>query len=333
MLVTEAAGPNGVTTEYASALPKSDIPIITTIANFRTWRDNAFKQGKTVGFVPTMGALHDGHMSLVHESLRETDLTVVSIYINPAQVAPHENIAAYPRTLDHDVHLLSTARKPVTLFLPSTNEMYPAGLSHSEPISTYVVPPPVLTSQMEGQSRPIFFRGVATVVSKLLNITLPTRVYFGAKDIQQALLMKHMIRELCPPTRVRIVRTVREDQVGLALSSRNAWLCGVEREVAGALKCALEEVEKAWWGGMACSDALWVGKRYVDEVRRVNEGKVEIRLDYIGMNDPRTFEPLDEDVKRSASPGLGVILSGALWVGKTRLIDNVLLGEVDWIFE
>ncbi|CAE6445472.1 unnamed protein product [Rhizoctonia solani] len=336
---------NGVTDEYYSILPESKIPIITTIADLRAWRDKAFGAGKTVGFVPTMGALHDGHISLARESLRENDLTVVSIYINPAQVAPHEEITSYPRTLEKDALLLSkcsylpptpnaTLRTPSAIFVPSTKEMYPSGLSHSTQLCTYIVPPPALTNQMEGLSRPIFFRGVATVVSKLLNITLPTRVYFGQKDIQQALLMTSMVKELCFPTRVRIIETVREEN-GLALSSRNAFLQQGEKDVAGTLWNALKEVEKAWYGGMSRSEALEVGKRYVDGVVQTNAGKVEMKLDYIEMNNPHTFEPLGEEVKSGSAVGNGpgVILSGALWVGKTRLIDNVLLGEVGWIFE
>ncbi|KAJ1299371.1 hypothetical protein OPQ81_011046 [Rhizoctonia solani] len=324
-----AATTTGATVKSDSVLPKSDIPIITSIAEFRAWRDKAFREGKTVGFVPTMGALHDGHISLVRESLRENDLTVVSIYVNPAQFAPHEDLATYPRTLEKDALLLSacshlpstpnaTLRNPSAIFLPSTKEMYPLGLSHSS----------------QGLSRPTFFRGVATVVSKLLNITLPTRVYFGQKDIQQALLMKNMIKELCFPTGVRVVETVRGEQ-GLALSSRNAYLQGREKAVAGTLRGALKEVEKAWYDGKSRSEALAVGKRYVDEVVQANAGKVEMKLDYIEMNDPHTFEPLGEQVKRGEGAGKGpaVILSGALWVGRTRLIDNVLLGEVGWIFE
>ncbi|CUA74716.1 pantoate--beta-alanine ligase [Rhizoctonia solani] len=335
------------TVKSDSVLPKSDIPIITSIADLRAWRDKAFRDGKTVGFVPTMGALHDGHISLVRESLRENDLTVVSIYVNPAQFAPHEDLGTYPRTLEKDALLLSTCsylpstpnatlRSPSAIFLPSTKEMYPSGLSHATQLSTYVVPPPSLTNQMEGLSRPTFFRGVATVVSKLLNITLPTRVYFGQKDIQQALLMKSMVKELCFPTRVRVIETVRGDQ-GLALSSRNAYLQGAEKDVAGTLRSALQQVAQAWYDGMSRSEALAAGKRYVDSVVQAHAGKVEIKLDYIEMNDPRTFEPLGEDVKRGGGSGEGkgpgVILSGALWVGRTRLIDNVLLGEVGWVFE
>ncbi|CAE6417011.1 unnamed protein product [Rhizoctonia solani] len=340
-----AATTTGATTNPDTVLPKSDIPVITTIAGLREWRDKAFREGKTVGFVPTMGALHDGHISLVRESLRENDLTVVSIYVNPAQFAPHEDLATYPRTLEKDALLLSacshlpstpnaTLRSPSAIFLPSTKEMYPSGLSHSTQLSTYVVPPPSLTNQMEGLSRPTFFRGVATVVSKLLNITLPTRVYFGQKDIQQALLMKSMVKELCFPTRVRVIKTVRGDK-GLALSSRNAYLQGGEKGVAGTLRGALKEVEKAWYAGMSRSEALAVGKRYVDEVVQTNADKVEMKLDYIEMNDPRTFEPLGEEVKNGegVGKGPGVILSGALWVGRTRLIDNVLLGEVGWVYE
>ncbi|KAL5637438.1 hypothetical protein ACGC1H_004010 [Rhizoctonia solani] len=342
---TPAATANGVDSEYYSALPESKVPIITTIADFREWRDKAFREGKTVGFVPTMGALHDGHISLVRESLRENDLTVVSIYVNPTQFAPHEDLATYPRTLDKDALLLSTCsylpptpnatlRSPSAILLPSTKEMYPSGLSHSTQLSTYVVPPPSLTNQMEGLSRPTFFRGVATVVSKLLNITLPTRFYLGQKDIQQALLLKNLVKELCFPTRVRIIETARAED-GLALSSRNAYLQGAEKDVAGTLWNALKEIKKAWYGGMSRSEALAVGKRYVDGVVQANAGKVEMKLDYIEMNNPHTFKPLGEEVKSESvvDKGPGVILSGALWVGKTRLIDNVLLGDVEWIFE
>ncbi|KAG9126939.1 pantothenate synthase [Ceratobasidium sp. 392] len=205
---------------------------------------------------------------------------------------------------------------------------------------------------MEGKSRPTFFRGVATVVTKLLNSTLPTHVYFGQKDIQQALLMRGMAKDLCMGVGVRIIRTVRENvmegsnqagpQEGLALSSRNAYLSSVERTVAPTLRRALSAVEAAWYAGAGREDALASGRAVVEEA--VQQGKdVDIRLDYIEMNDPRTFEVIPNSLRAGikgrdgerteGSKGPAVILSGALWVGKTRLIDNVLLGDAGWVFE
>lgn len=202
---------------------------------------------------------------------------------------------------------------------------------------------------MEGKSRPTFFRGVATVVTKLLNGVLPTRVYFGQKDIQQALLMRGMARDLCMGVRVRIVKTVREgnqvvqvgtangnDQVeGLALSSRNAYLTPSERVVAPTLRRALGAVEDAWYAGASRADAIAAGRAVVDEAARQAEGVAEMRLDYIEMNDPKTFEVVSESLRAGSAgdKGPAVILSGALWVGRTRLIDNILLGNAEWVFE
>lgn len=346
-----------------ATLPQSDIPIFTTLTELRCWREKAFREGKTVGFVPTMGALHEGHITLVRESLKENDLTVVSIFVNPTQFAPHEDLSTYPRTLESDVSLLSacsaspqnsssgtTLRTPSAIFLPSAPELYPSGVSQSEQIGTYVLPSPALASQMEGKSRPTFFRGVATVVTKLLNGVLPTRVYFGQKDIQQALLMREMVKDLCMGVGVRIIRTVRENVMegsgqagsreGLALSSRNAYLSPVERRAAPTLRHALGAVEAAWYAGAGREDALASGKAVVDEAISRQGEDVDMRLDYIEMNNPTTFETIPDSLradqsreKVEGSKGPAVILSGALWVGKTRLIDNILLGDAGWIFE
>jgi pantoate--beta-alanine ligase len=290
---------------------------------------------------------------------------VISIFVNPAQFAPHEDLATYPRTLESDVSLLSacsatlsnssstaTLRTPSAIFLPCTAELYPSGVSQSEQLGTYVLPVPTLVSQMEGKSRPTFFTGVATIVTKLLNAVLPTRVYFGQKDIQQALLMRGMAKDLCMGVGVRIIRTVRENvmggssqagpQEGLAMSSRNAYLSSVERATAPTLRRALGAVEAAWYAGAGREDALASGTAIVEEAAR--QGKdVDMRLDYIEMNDPRTFEVIPNTLRAGASEqsagraegskGPAVILSGALWVGKTRLIDNILLGDAGWVFE
>ncbi|KAB5592263.1 Pantoate--beta-alanine ligase [Ceratobasidium theobromae] len=327
-----------------TGLPESDIPIFTSLDELQSWRNKAFVQGKSVGFVPTMGALHEGHIALVRESLKENDLTVVSIYVNPAQFAPHEDLSTYPRTLESDMRLLAATklRAPLAVFLPTTAELYPSGISHAEQLGTYVVPAPSLASQMEGKSRPTFFRGVATVVTKLLNAVLPSRVYFGQKDIQQALIMRGMVRDLCMSARVRIVKTVREhagDGVDLlALSSRNAYLTPGERVVAPTLRRALGAVEAAWYAGAGRSAALASGRGVVDEAIRQAPG-VEMRLDYMEMNDPKTFQVISDTLRSGAlngaqgNKGPTVILSGALWVGRTRLIDNILLGDAEWVFE
>ena len=221
-----------------------DIQVFDSVAAYREWRRQAYEEKKSVGFVPTMGALHEGHASLgtsspltlthrvtsdllysktVRKSLENNDLTVVSIFVNPAQFAPHEDLTSYPRTLPHDLDILrslsatthsSTTRKPNAVFLPSVHDMYPSGISQdvNAQKGTFVEVKG-FSHQMEGTTRPTFFRGVATVVTKLFNIIEPTRAYFGQKDIQQALLLKRLTRDLLMahplPENLAIVPTVR----------------------------------------------------------------------------------------------------------------------------
>lgn len=189
----------------ASVHSSSCIPVFTTIKDYRLWRNEAFESRRSVGFVPTMGALHDGHLSLVKRSLAENDLTVVSIFVNPSQFAPHEDLATYPRTLPQDLTLLSALehqpadpphapRTPSAVFVPSVKDMYPSGISQdiSQQKGTFVEVKGY-GEQMEGRSRPTFFRGVVTIVTKLFNIIQPTNAYFGQKDIQQALDRKSVV--------------------------------------------------------------------------------------------------------------------------------------------
>ena len=310
------------------------IPIFTTVESFRSWRHEAFGSGKSVGFIPTMGALHQGHLSLVRRSLEETDLTVISIFVNPAQFAPHEDLDTYPRTLQADLDLLTTSfsnKKPSAIFAPTSSEMYPSGITQSisDQKGTFIQIKGY-DHQMEGTSRPNFFRGVATVVTKLFNVVQPTKAYFGQKDIQQALILKRMVRDLLlewPGEKgLVIVPTERDEEDGLALSSRNAYLTREGRRVAPTLRKALLAVQEAWEKGGNVKDCLEVGKRLVDDVKTDEE----MRLDYIALNDADTFDPLSEDSSKD-KVGL-VILSGALWVGKTRLIDNILLGDTSLVF-
>ncbi|KAG8958890.1 pantothenate synthase [Tulasnella sp. 419] len=321
---------------------KTAIPVFNSLRSFREWRMRAFTDGKSVGFVPTMGALHDGHMSLVRHSLEQNDLTVVSIFVNPTQFAPHEDLSTYPRTLEADLALMSvisvpsgvdgaSIRIPSAVFAPTSKEMYPSGAVQdvSDQKGAFVEIPGY-GSKMEGKSRPTFFRGVATVVSKLFNAVQPTNAYFGQKDIQQALIVRRLTRDLLfanpTPENVHIVPTFRAED-GLALSSRNKYLSEAERAIAPVLFKALKEGEQAWQAGEGRDGAVQRAIGLVEStIESAKADGIEMRLDYIEMNDPEEFDVVNWDTK----PGDGrpVILSGAIWIGRTRLIDNLLLG--DW---
>jgi len=263
----------------------------------------AQRGGRTVGLVPTMGALHEGHLSLVRAARAENDETVVSIYVNPAQFAPTEDLAQYPRPLDDDLALLA-AEGVETVFLPDDREMYPPG--HST-----FVEPPVVSRLWEGECRPQHFRGVATIVLKLLNLVRPDVVYFGQKDFQQMLVVEAMVRDLNIPTRVRRCPIVR-DQDGLALSSRNRYLADDERQRALALSRALSLAERAIRDGQSSGAAVMAVLRDT-----LIAGGVT-KIDYAVVADPRTLEL----VAHIAGP---VVLLIAAWVGSTRLIDNRLV--------
>ncbi|KAF8553579.1 Pantoate-beta-alanine ligase [Imleria badia] len=325
-----------------STFPESRIPILSSIPEYRAWRQVAFDQKKTVGFVPTMGALHDGHLSLVRRSLHENDLTVVSIFVNPAQFAPHEDLGTYPRTLPQDlerlaqqqVTVLGDVYTPSAVFLPGVQDMYPSGIHQDVTMQKGTfVEVKGYSHQMEGASRPHFFRGVATVVTKLFNVVQPTNAYFGQKDIQQALLLRRMCRDLLlahpDPDHVHIVPTLRDPVDGLALSSRNAYLSAEERSVANTLYKALQVAESGWLAGETKDACIRAAEVLVaGAVREAASTGIKMKLDYIGMNDPNSFEVLGGQSQRESVGGEPVILSGAVWVGKTRLIDNVLVGEL-----
>ncbi|KAI3619686.1 pantothenate synthase [Moniliophthora roreri] len=318
-----------------SSLPPSNIPIFTTVSSYRQWRREAFLANKSVGFVPTMGALHDGHLSLVRRSLAENDLTVLSIFVNPAQFAPHEDLATYPRTLPQDLDVLSAQRDPQSnrspsaVFLPSVQEMYPSGISQvvSEQRGTFVEVKG-LAEEMEGKSRPTFFRGVATAVTKLFNAIEPTSAYFGQKDIQQAILLRRMVSDLLvshpSPDNLHIVPTARDPSTGLALSSRNAYLSKAGLDVAPTLYQALCRARQAWDEGKPKAECIDLAK----EIIRAR--KDEVKEDYIEMNDAHTLTVLPNDATRD-SLAKTAIVSGAMWVDKTRLIDNLVLGNVNEI--
>ncbi|KAK4049938.1 pantoate-beta-alanine ligase [Microbotryomycetes sp. JL201] len=339
------------------ALPPAPFPILTSVDQVRQWRrlrqaehSSASTSEFKLGFVPTMGALHEGHLSLVQASLDECDATIVSIFVNPAQFAPHEDLATYPRTLERDVQQLSSVssslnagaepakRRTVSaLFLPPVEALYPSGITTdvSKQRGTFLEVKG-LQEVMEGASRPGFFRGVATVVIKLFNIVQPTRAYFGQKDIQQAILLRRMLTDLhvtLPlPRDLVIMPTHRNSETSLALSSRNAYLTTEERQWATVLIDGLkagqrvfEEMRKQGQGDVDVGRVLEAAR---NSVRKVEEGtsddeKVHVKMLYISMNDPEELFNLEEGEK-IVRKGKGAILSGAVMLGKTRLIDNLV---------
>ena len=275
--------------------------ILRTAEDVRAWR---LRTGR-VGLVPTMGALHDGHAALVRRAVAENDAAAVSIFVNPTQFGPHEDLAAYPRTESADVALCERLGAQL-VFAPSVEEMYPVG------DATRVQPGP-LAERLEGGARPGHFVGVCTVVAKLLAIVRPDVAYFGQKDYQQLRVVQAMARDLRFGVRIVGCPTVR-DPDGLALSSRNAYLSPAERSRALVLSRALFRARDLWSGGERDSDRL---RSAVVEMVGATEG---IALDYVSVADPFTLEEL-----RGATEN--AVISLAARVGKTRLIDNVLVGN------
>jgi len=393
-----------------ATVPK--ITVLSSVQAMREWRQRQL--GRSIGFVPTMGALHGtvtalslillsllifcankmgtstlvrtyppGHTCRnsskgvpVRRSLAINDATVLSIFVNPAQFAPHEDYNTYPKTFDNDVkqfHAIlaeSRAHTDAVIFLPSVKDMYPSGivLNVSDQRGTFVEVKG-FSHQMEGKTRPIFFRGVATVSvarfdggifrissaggdealqrgsseflppqersTVLTWPNQPTRAYFGQKDIQQALILRRLTRDLLLshplPSNLIIVPTRRANDDGLALSSRNAYLSDTEREYAGTLYAALRLAQREWEGGSSSAEqTLTRAKDFVQQhIQGAEDCGVQLKLDYIALTDPETFEPVDwaqrDDPNRTA------VLSGALFVGKTRLIDNLLSGDISSI--
>jgi pantoate--beta-alanine ligase len=262
---------------------------------------------KSVGFVPTMGFLHAGHLSLVEKCRQENDLAVVSIYVNPSQFGPNEDLDRYPRDPESDIALLEKEKTDL-LFLPDTKEIYPPGYA------TYVHVEG-LESVLCGKSRPGHFRGVATVVLKLFNLVCPRRAYFGQKDAQQAIIIKKMIRDLHLPVQIRVLPIVR-DPDSLALSSRNVYLTQAERLAARHLPQALAAAAALIGNGVGNVPAL--KKAMAEELAKDRL----IDIDYIAV--ARLQDLADLAV---IEPG-NTLIAAAIRVGKTRLIDNLLLGDL-----
>lgn len=258
-----------------------------------------------VGFVPTMGYLHAGHLSLVERARQEHASVIVSIFVNPAQFGPQEDLARYPRDLPHDLALLERAGVDV-VFAPAAHDIYPAGFG------TYVEPTGAVAERLEAATRPGHFRGVCTVVLKLFNLVRPAAAYFGQKDAQQVAVLRRMVADLNLPLTLAVRPTLREPD-GLAMSSRNAYLGPEDRAAATALYRALQ-------AGCAAFEARPT-ERPTDVVRAMREtlaAEPRVERDYVDVCDPATFEPLE--VWRAPA-----LLALAARVGPTRLIDNCLL--------
>lgn len=262
------------------------------------------RQGYSIGLVPTMGYLHEGHLSLVRRARSECDRVVMSIFVNPLQFGPREDFAAYPRDPERDL-ALARHEGVDNVFAPGRDDMYPTGFN------THVVVEGTLTERMCSRSRPGHFRGVTTVVMKLFQIVQPDRAYFGQKDAQQALVIRRMAADLNLPLKIITCPIVREED-GLALSSRNVYLSHDERLSALTLPQALE----------AGRESILKGERWAERVRGVIMDRLNaepaIRVDYAEVCDGQTLA----DLSVLQGP---VLLAAAVWVGQTRLIDNIYL--------
>ena len=277
--------------------------ILETIPQMRAACYALKREGKRLGFVPTMGALHAGHLSLVRAARQQCQAVAVSIFFNPTQFGPNEDFSKYPRTFERDRQLLEAEKVDLT-FAPSVEEMYPAGAKtfvHVEELS----------KKLCGRSRPGHFRGVTTVVDKLFNIVEPDLAFFGQKDAAQCAILRRMVRDLAMRVEIIVCPIVRETD-GLALSSRNAYLSPAERKQATILHRALMRVQFLADKGERSGDKL------IAAARDVFGEEPDVRLDYIEIVDNESLEPVP-DVSR------GALVAVAAFVGTTRLIDNILL--------
>jgi pantoate--beta-alanine ligase len=283
--------------------------IVKRIPQMRGLAQRFRAEGKKIGFVPTMGALHAGHLSLMQRARQMCDIVVVSIFVNPIQFGAGEDFDKYPRDLARDVELCAT-RGVDFIFAPQIDEVY------HEDFATYVIVEG-LSDKLCGLSREGHFRGVTTVVAKLFNVVRPHFAYFGRKDAQQAIIIKKMVEDLCMQPEVVVCPIVR-DEDGLALSSRNAYLTAEERAAAPVLHRALEKAQVMYGSGVRSSAQISEAMRGIIASERL------VHLDYIAVVDAHNLESIDEIVDDRT-----VLIALAAQVGKTRLIDNVVLnGEI-----
>jgi pantoate--beta-alanine ligase len=278
--------------------------ILRTIAELRQWsREERNDGGNTIGLVPTMGALHAGHASLIRAACASVGYVAVSIFVNPTQFGPNEDYARYPRTFEADC-ALAKAEGADVVFAPNVEELYPNGAATFVEVEG-------LSERLDGASRPGHFRGVATVVAKLLIASEADRTFFGQKDAAQVAVLRRMVSDLRLATEIVVCPIVREPD-GLALSSRNIYLSQTERNQALALSRAVRQVETLVAGGERRAEAL------VAAARQTFAAEADVRVDYIELVNWATLEPVE-----MAAPGS--LFAAAAWVGATRLIDNAIL--------
>ena len=278
--------------------------LLHTIPETRETLARARARGWKIGFVPTMGALHEGHMTLVRRARTECGFVVVSVFVNPTQFGPSEDFENYPRTLVEDAEKCRMADVDL-IFAPSRSEMYPEGFDSWVEVRGY------LTETLEGESRPGHFRGVTTVCAKLFNIIAPTYAYFGMKDYQQLKVIQKMVRDLNMPLEIVPFETVREPD-GLAMSSRNAYLSAEERKAALVLSRSLGEAQAAFDSGERRAAAVQ------ESAENLIKSEPLAQIDYVALRDAETLEPIDR-IDRPA------VLLLAVRIGSTRLIDNAVL--------
>jgi len=277
--------------------------IVLSVNELRAWSRSAHAAGKVVGLVPTMGALHGGHASLIRAARSRCGAVAVSIFVNPTQFGPHEDFARYPRTFDADCALAASLGAEV-VFAPAVEELYPAGAATFVEVEG-------LSNRLDGASRPGHFRGVATVVAKLFIAAEPALAFFGQKDAAQVAVLRRMTSDLRLATEIVVCPIVREGD-GLALSSRNVYLSAEERSQALALGRAIGAVEALVGHGQRDPGVL------IEAAQAALGGEPAVRVDYIALVDWATLEPVE-----TAAPG--TLFAVAAWVGSTRLIDNTVL--------
>ena len=279
--------------------------IIRSPQAMAVWSERLRREGVTIGFVPTMGALHDGHRALIRSARLQCDALVVSIFVNPTQFAPTEDLAQYPRPIEKDRALCRDAGVDVC-FEPTTAAMYPEGFQT-------IVTVPAIARRWEGESRPNHFAGVATVVTKLFGMVRPHVALFGQKDYQQAALVRQLVKDLNLGVEIVVRPTVRERD-GLALSSRNVYLSTEGRRIAPILFYALQAGRQAIEGGTTDAESAQA------IMHKVIAGEPVIQIDYLAVCDRTTLEPLTRITRQA-------VLLGAVRIGSVRLIDNVLAGR------
>jgi len=303
-------------TRVCSLIGVDEKRVFLSIKELRAWRKDHV--GDEVGFVPTMGALHTGHLSLFKYSKEENDFSVASIFVNPAQFAPHEDFGKYPRQAEKDLAMMFKNGADY-VFVPTQEDMYPGskfGQTSMQVTKTHVVPDGI-DFVSEGAARPGFFRGVSTVVCKLLNIVQPTRIYFGQKDGLQVICIRRMLRDLNIPVIVRACETIRESD-GLAMSSRNVYLSKEQRKAAPTLYKALS----------AARDAYQRGNRSYQEVikagRDILDSEPLFTTEYFSISNNLEGEECCAD---EPLPEENMMISAAVNFGNCRILDNVLIGE------